>query len=532
MALDLKTPAQLNQLLRNALVQSVNTGQTNPSKKIDPTLRNSEIRGLVDSLTAGFDNNNRSIRKTELELFPKTASEQGFLIDWGVLFGINRNSAAASIGNVLFGGNAGAIVPVGTLLQRANGIQYAVQTQATIGQITINIDSITRSGSTATVTTSSNHNLASNFVIDSVQGANETDYNVTDAIITVTGLDTLTYEVEGTPATPATGTITLTYTGALTNIEATAQGADTNAEEGAQLNLVTPIANVDDTAIVTFEGLFGGLDLEDIENLRSRINERTANLVNVFAKKGLEIFIKENVDGVTRVFVQDSFAPTKSVELDTLSSDADGLATANVTPAIADFINGSPISITGANEFQLNVNKKTAIQKLNNDIIFNLDAESAIVGTGTLEILYSTVPAGRVVIYFVRDGDINIIPSGQQVQDVKDAIINPDNEVKPANTPDSFVIVRAPVEIPIDVTFSGLSPNSDDMQGAITESLNAYFRNDTSVGKSISLNELKNIIFATTDSGGNSPQFTLSSPAADIVIDDGEIATLGTITYP
>jgi uncharacterized phage protein gp47/JayE len=532
MALDLKTPAQVNQLLRNALVQSINVGQTDINKKIDPTIRNSFIKGLVDSLTAGIDDNNRNIRKTEQELFPATATEQGFLIDWGVLFDINQNSAAAAIGNILFSGTAGGVIPAGTLLQRANGIQYATQTETTIGQVTINVDSITRSGSTVTVTTASNHNLASNFVIDSIQGANETDYNVVDATITVTGLNTLTYEISTTPATPATGAITLTYTGALTNIKATTQGADTNSEEGAQLNLVTPLANVDDTAIVTFEGLFGGLDLEDIESLRSRINERTANLVNVFAKKGLEIFIKENVDGVTRVFVQDSFAPTKSVELDSLSSDADGVATANVTPAITDFINGSPISITGANEIDLNVTKKIAIQKINGDIIFNLDIESAFVGTGTIDISYSTVPAGRVVIYFVRDGDINIIPSGQQVQDVKNAIIDPDNEVKPANTPDSFVIVKAPTGVSVDVTFSGLNPNSEDMQSAITQSLDSYFRNDTSVGKNIGLNELENVIFATTDSAGNSPQFTLSSPAADIVIDDGEIATLGTITYP
>lgn len=532
MATPIKTPAQVNQLLRNALVQSVNIGQTDINKKVDPTIRNSFIKALIDSLTAGIDDNNRNIVKVEKELFPATATEAGFLIDWGILFGINRNSAASAIGNVLFSGNVGATIPAGTLIQRANGLQYEVKTQAAISQITVNVESITRSGNIATLTTVSNHNLASNFVIDSVQGANETEYNVTNATVSVTGLKTITYEISGAPATPATGTITLTFTRAFTNIEATTQGSNTNSEEGAQLNLVTPIPNVDDTAIVTFEGLFGGLDLEDIESLRSRTQERTSNLVNVFAKKGLEIFIKEVVDGVTRVFVQDSFEPNKSIQLDSLSSDVDGLAIANVTPPIADFINGSPINITGANETDLNVTKREAIQKLNGDIVYSLDIESAIVGTGTIELSYSTVPAGRVVIYFVRDNDINIIPSGQQVNDVKNAIIDPDNEVKPANTPDSYVIVRAPFAVPIDVTFTALNPNTDDMQNAITSSLDSFFRNDTSVGIDVNLDEIRNVIFATTDSGGNSPEFILSSPSNDTIIDDGQLATLGTITYP
>jgi len=68
------------------------------------------------------------------------------------------------------------------------------------------VTSITRSGSTATVTTSAAHGLASNQYVE-ILGANETDYNG-DFQITVTGASTFTYTVAGTPTTPATGTIT------------------------------------------------------------------------------------------------------------------------------------------------------------------------------------------------------------------------------------------------------------------------------------------------------------------------------------
>lgn len=65
---------------------------------------------------------------------------------------------------------------------------------------------ITRSSSTATATTSVNHDLATGMSV-TIAGANQAEYNGTFTI-TVTGVDTFTYTVSGSPATPATGTIT------------------------------------------------------------------------------------------------------------------------------------------------------------------------------------------------------------------------------------------------------------------------------------------------------------------------------------
>ena len=531
MGLEIKTISELESLISNALIQSVNSGQTDSSKNIDPSIRNSFIRGLVQALTAGLDDINRNLRKVEAELFPPTSTENGFLIDWGVWFGINRNQPAKASGNIVFSGTATGFIPAGTLLARANDLQYEVLTDATISQQTINVASITRSGSTATLTTVENHNLGSNFVIDNVAGADQTEYNVTNGTITVVSAKVLTYQITGTPVTPATGTITLTFTSAFTDVEASEAGADGNADEGTQLTLVSPIVNVDNASIVGAEDLARGLDIETIVSLQERVQERTSNLVNVFASKGLDTFIKENIDGVTRVFIQDSFEPNKTVALTSLVTDADGVALAIPTAPIVDFIDGSFVSIDGANEIDLNVQNKPAFQKIDGNIIFSIDTESAIAGTGTITISYSTVPPGNVVIYFVRDNVLNIIPTAQQVQDVKDAIIDPDNEVKPANTPDQYIIVKSPLAVPVDVTFDTLTPNTTDMQTAITESLTDFFRNDTSLGETITIEELNNVIFSTTDSNGERPIFSLTLPAGDTTIEDGEIATLGTITY-
>jgi hypothetical protein len=66
---------------------------------------------------------------------------------------------------------------------------------------------ITRVDATATVT-HTGHGLATNDWVH-IKGANEPEYNTVDQI-TVTGADAYTYTVSGTPATPATGTITST----------------------------------------------------------------------------------------------------------------------------------------------------------------------------------------------------------------------------------------------------------------------------------------------------------------------------------
>jgi hypothetical protein len=67
---------------------------------------------------------------------------------------------------------------------------------------------ITRSASTATVSHTA-HGLKTGEMV-AIRGANEVEYNESNAVITVNGVDEYTYEVEGTPTSPATGTITST----------------------------------------------------------------------------------------------------------------------------------------------------------------------------------------------------------------------------------------------------------------------------------------------------------------------------------
>ena len=72
------------------------------------------------------------------------------------------------------------------------------------------VSSVTRSGSTATATTSTNHGRTTGDWVE-IAGAVETDYNGPFQI-TVTGVATFTYTVFNSPGTPANGTITSTRT--------------------------------------------------------------------------------------------------------------------------------------------------------------------------------------------------------------------------------------------------------------------------------------------------------------------------------
>ena len=95
-----------------------------------------------------------------------------------------------------------------------------------------------------------------------------------------------------------------------------------------------------------------------------------------------------------------------------------------------------------------------------------------------------------------------------------------------------YLFVLAPSLIDVNFTFTSISPNTQDMKDAITQSLQEFFSSDlVSLGQSVLKNEYESAIFNTIDNSGNSPTYSLSSPASDIVINSGELARLGTINF-
>lgn len=447
MAIEFPTISQIQERIANALILAINAGQLDTSKQIDPNIRNSFALGLVKSMSAGFDENNDNVKEVLKQSFPHTAT--GIYLElWASWYGITRKDPVKAEGYAVFTGTASTTIPSATAIQKADGTQYETQASATISAQTIGITTLTRSGSTATATTNSNHNLATGLSV-TIAGASQTEYNIT-ATINVISNTQFTYTISGTPASPATGTITASFTSAYIAIKAIDYGVNGNSLGGSQLSLISPIVDVNDTCYLSYDGLTLGLDAETDDQLRSRFNERCANFAAPFTSSGLPIFIKEKVAGITRVWVQSA----------------------------------EPLP-------------------------------------------------GYVTIYFTRDNDANIIPTASQVNTVKNAIIDFDTGIKPAPTPNDYVIVSAPTAVPIAITFATLSPNTVAMKNAITTTLTDYFKSPSiNVGDDITVNQINALIYGVIDEDGNSPTFTLSTPSSTTVVSDSQLATLGTITYP
>lgn len=163
--------------------------------------------------------------------------------------------------------------------------------------------------------------------------------------------------------------------------------------------------------------------------------------------------------------------------------------------------------------------------------VSDITRQAKLIAGVTRVFVQEITPAiGQVTIYFMRDNDADPIPDSSEVATVKSKIL----EIKPANTADVDVIVAAPTAVPTAFTFTALTPNTATMQAAIDANLTQFFDEQTDVGVDVDEDKYRSVIISTIDTqtGDQVDTFTLSTPAGDITIATGEIATLGNTTYP
>jgi len=264
-----------------------------------PFLRRSYLRALIVGYAGRVYDFYLQLKQLLIQIFLDTSTGDS-LLRWGNYVKVNPNAASQSNGGIVLIGNNGVVVDIGTIFT-VDSLEYATQSSVTLDDQVVGLISLTRSGSTVTATTASAHQLASNVSIV-IAGAVETDYNGTFTI-TTTSDTTFTYEISATPTTPATGTITASYTGAPVNVESVGFGSDTNQASGTGLNIQTPIAGLSDTAYVQFDGLTGGTDVESNDDYRARVLFRYQNPHALFNPNEI-ITQAKKVAGVTRVWVE------------------------------------------------------------------------------------------------------------------------------------------------------------------------------------------------------------------------------------
>ena len=264
---------------------------------VNPAIPSSFIRAIIESLAIRINAANLLITQAVREAFPQTAT--GANLE-RFAETISRNAASPATGDVVFFGNAFSIVPVSARLASADGVIYRTEAAVTLTAQIASISSLSSSGGIATAI-SNGHNLATGQDL-TIAGANDAEYNGEFNITVVDG-NTFTFPISGNPNSPTSGTITGTFTGARATVTSESEGVETNRTSGDVLTLSSPISGVENEAIVRFDGITGGSDIEDDESLRSRILEQRAAIRANFSPDAIVQKARE-VPGVTRVKVR------------------------------------------------------------------------------------------------------------------------------------------------------------------------------------------------------------------------------------
>lgn len=307
----------------------------------NPFLKNSAIGALITGYANRVFDFYLQLKEAIKQSFPDTATDT-FLERWAAIFGKIRLAATKSSGNIIATGTATSSIPSGTLYATSDGVIFVSNTTVAITANSDSVTSITRVSQTATVTMAADHNLASNVPV-TISGANETEYNVTDVAIQVTGLDTFTYTVTGTPSTPATGTILAAHDSISVPVDSqdfqdSTNDVNINLLLDTPLSLQSPLTGVDTTANVDFGEIGGGTDQEVDEDLRIRLLERIQNPVAHFNVSDITEQAKL-INGVTRVFVQEITPDIGQVTIFFMrDNDADPIPSASEVTEVKDQI--------------------------------------------------------------------------------------------------------------------------------------------------------------------------------------------------
>jgi uncharacterized phage protein gp47/JayE len=486
----------------------------------NPWLKNSFLGALITGYAGRVYEFYLQLKNALLEMFPDTASS-AYLERWGSYVSITRNPATQSTGSIVFTGVAATSIPSGTVLTSSDSRSYTTSTATPISLSTINITSLVRSGTLATATCSSDHLLATGMTV-TVAGADQTEYNGS-VVITVTSANSFTYSVTGSPTTPATGTITVSATSAYVTVTSVGYGALTNQVSGTQLTLASAISGVDSTAYVSFDEIGGGTDAESDEEYRARVLYRYQNPISLFNESSIktEVFKRP---GVTRAWVFEAGSAGDPISVSSITRSG---SVATLTTSANHYVEaGQYVTVAGADQAGYNGLKKV-LPIDDTSFAYIVDSTTVTPATGTITAAPS-IPNGQVKVYFTRDNDASNIPTASEVTAVKTQVLT----IKPANTATSDVIVKGPVAVPVDFTFTSLTPNTTAMRTAITNSLEALFSEEVNVGTYLQSHAYIAAIWQTVDNtGALVTDFELSTPTADVVIAEGEIPTLGTITF-
>ncbi len=127
---------------------------------------------------------------------------------------------------------------------------------------------------------------------------------------------------------------------------------------------------------------------------------------------------------------------------------------------------------------------------------------------------------GTVDVTFVMDGRVDIFPEAGDVAEVQAHI----DALRPVT---ADCIVFAPDPAPIDITITGLSPDSAAVRGAVESELAAQIARDASPAGTIRRSRLMEAVSRAAGENWH----TMTVPSGDVTQAAGSLAILGTVTF-
>lgn len=273
---------------------------------LNPTVtrRRGFIGGMVKSLGSALHDWYVKLKKyADNEPFPQTATQSFFERGWWLdITELPRNPATTAQGRVVVTGSDGALLPSGSNLS-LDGQTYTTDNSVTVIAQTLVGTSIAHDALLGRFVTEEPHNLATGMSV-TISGGVDASLNGTFEI-QVIDRNTIEYNLEqaltGTALEP-NPVLAATWTTVL--VTAAVEGEIGNIDPGARLTIENPPAGVDSNALITFDGVADGSELETLESWRARVLEALGTDFGMFTADEIRIVAKK-IPGVTRVFIRE-----------------------------------------------------------------------------------------------------------------------------------------------------------------------------------------------------------------------------------
>lgn len=137
----------------------------------------------------------------------------------------------------------------------------------------------------------------------------------------------------------------------------------------------------------------------------------------------------------------------------------------------------------------------------------------------------ATPIAGSVSIYPLFENRSNILPSFQEIEIIKNYLLN----IAPVSIGIDNIVVNQIEKISININYNNFIPNNTNMNKAIIDSLNLFFKSQNGVGKDFSKNELYLYLLANCIDINNEKLQSINLIATDTTINDNQLAVLGNV---